>query len=275
MQPATTADQALQNLQSFQGTQQTPEQLLNGANTSLGVPQAQQQVTGLRQAISNTTNLLNGIPSSIQGRTGNSLVTSAQANAQIGNAEAPVNTQLNKEQGDYTTANTDYEQLTQQAEDRANADLQAQTGQQSYLQNIYNDLYTKQQDTAAAAFAQQQLAEQQREANQTAANAGSGNPFSPTLFPPPNNTSTAVKPSMQPRTGGGFNFQDTTGAPISAAKYAQLTGTPLGTLLQQMASKGDMGAANAYADYSKVVNSGNAAAIANVKKNFESIFWGT
>lgn len=175
MQPAapsaTTSAQALQNLQSYQGQEQSPDQLLNTANTSLGVPQAQQQVTGLRQAINNTTTLLNGIPSSIQGRTGNSLVTSAQANAQIGNAEAPVNTQLNKENSDYSDANTTYEQLEQQAQAQANADLQGQTGQESYLQNIYNDLYGQEQNAAAAKFAQQQLAEQEREANLSASSA--------------------------------------------------------------------------------------------------------
>lgn len=181
MQPATTSSQALQNLQSFQGQQQTPEQLLNSANTSLGVQGAQQQVTGLRQAIGNTTNLLNGVPSSILGRTANSLVTSAQANAQMANAEAPLTTKLNQQEGDYSNDNQTYEQLAQQAENEANANLQGQQGQESYLQNVYNDIYGQEKDTAAANFAQQQLAEQAREANQTASNAGSGNPSSPSL----------------------------------------------------------------------------------------------
>lgn len=174
MQPATTSSQALQNLQSFQGQQQTPEQLLNSANTSLGVQGAQQQVTGLRQAIGNTTNLLNGVPSSILGRTANSLVTSAQANAQMANAEAPLTTKLNQQEGDYSNDNQTYEQLVQQAQDQANADLQGQQGQESYLQNIYNDIYGQEKDTAAANFAQQQLAEQQREANLSTSSSASG-----------------------------------------------------------------------------------------------------
>lgn len=49
---------------------------------------------------------------------------------------------------------------------------------------------------------------------------------------------------MSQRAGGGYNFLYH-GAPISAARYSQLSGTPFRTLLQNMANKGDTGAKTA------------------------------
>jgi len=53
------------------------------------------------------------------------------------------------------------------------------------------------------------------------------------------------QPSMQQRRDGGFNFQDASGKPISAATYAKLTGVSFGGLLQQMSRAGDAGAKRA------------------------------
>lgn len=53
------------------------------------------------------------------------------------------------------------------------------------------------------------------------------------------------KPAIQQRAGGGFNFQDASGAGISAARYSQLTGIPFRNLLQTMANAGDAGARSA------------------------------
>jgi molybdopterin converting factor small subunit len=60
------------------------------------------------------------------------------------------------------------------------------------------------------------------------------------------NLFSAPKPSasMAQRAGGGYNFTSN-GHAISAARYAQLTGTPFRSLLQQMATSGDSGAATA------------------------------
>lgn len=236
--PATTSAQALQNLQAYQGQTQSPDQAVTSAQQSLGVPQAQQQVSGLRQAINNTTTLLNGIPSSVQGRTANSLVTSAQANAQIGNAEAPVNDQLNKEQSDYTDANTNYDQLEQQAEAKANAQLTGQQSQMGYLQSIYNDLYGQESDAA-------KLAEQSREANlSSGSDDGLGSALASILGggaqPATPAGSYGLKQANNP--GGGYYFRDSSGKPISALQYAQLSGTDYNDLIKKMASSGDSGA---------------------------------
>lgn len=51
--------------------------------------------------------------------------------------------------------------------------------------------------------------------------------------------------SSSPKSGGGFSFTDSQGNAISAAKYAQLTGTPFRTVLKKMAASGDSGARKA------------------------------
>lgn len=50
--------------------------------------------------------------------------------------------------------------------------------------------------------------------------------------------------TMNQRAGGGYNFTSN-GQAISAARYAELTGTPFRSLLQTMANNGDSGAATA------------------------------
>lgn len=164
MQPATTSSQALQNLQQFSSAAQSPQQLISGANQSLGVDAAQQQVSGLQKAIGQTTNLLNQVAPSVMGRTANSLVTSGQANNQIAQQSAPIQTNLQNDTSAYNQANTDYANKEQQAQQLVNAEQTGQSNQQSYLQGIYNDLYTAEQNQA-------QQAEAQREFNTSQANA--------------------------------------------------------------------------------------------------------
>lgn len=168
---AQNSSQAMQNLQGFTGAMQSPQAAMDAANKQYGVQQQQQQVSGLRQAIQNTTGVLNQVAPSIMGRTANSLVTAAQANRQIQNEEAPLNTQRNQENQDYTNANSNLQDDLTQASNLANANLNAQGQQESYLQGIYNDLYTQEQNAA-------QLAEQEREANLQASSASSGGSLS-------------------------------------------------------------------------------------------------
>lgn len=163
MQP-TTSSQALSNLQSFQQGMQKPEDILNSQEQALGVPAATQQVQGLRGAIQNTTTMLNNVAPSVYGRTQNSLETNAQANANIANEQAPISANLNKENTDYTNQESDLQNLLGKAGTLASLKTQGQDSQLGYLQNIYNDLYGSEQDSA-------KLAEQAREANLSASTA--------------------------------------------------------------------------------------------------------
>src|ERR1039458_10219473 len=143
---ATTSQQALGGLQSFQGSMQSGSDMLKSDQQALGVPQAGQEVSGLRQAITNTTNLLNQVAPSVYGRTGGSLVTDAQATKQIGNEQAPLNTQLNKENTDAGNAATNYQDLLSQATTQANLDQTGQQNKLTGLEGIYNSLYGQEKD---------------------------------------------------------------------------------------------------------------------------------
>jgi hypothetical protein len=160
---ATTSSQALGNLQTFQGQMQSGQDIYNGQKQALGVDQAGQQVSGLRQAITNTTNLLNQVAPSVYGRTQNSLVTDAQATKQIGNEQAPLNTQLNKESTDESNAASNYSNLLGQA--TTLSDLQDKTQQEKLtgLQGIYQSLYGQEKDAASAKAAADQAAEAKRQ----------------------------------------------------------------------------------------------------------------
>lgn len=173
MQPATTSQQALSNLQSFQSSMKNPTDILTQQQQQAGVPAQQQQVSGLRQAITNTTNLLNQIPSGVMGRTQGSLVTGAQANRIAQNESAPVYANLQKENQDYSGAQSDYDRLVQQAQTAANAEIGGQQQQLGNLQSIYSNLFGSEQAKAAQNLEQQKLAEQIREANMSRASNNS------------------------------------------------------------------------------------------------------
>lgn len=164
---AATSQQALGNLQNFQKNMQDPSQMQTAQETQLGVPQAQQQVSGLRQAITNTTNLLNNVPSSVMGRTGGSLVTSAQANAQIQNEQAPIAQNLNQQGTQLNNASSDLNTLLGQATTRTGLQEQGQQDKLGILKDIYTSLFGSEQAKASQKLEQQKLTEQAREANQS------------------------------------------------------------------------------------------------------------
>ncbi len=178
MPPATDSTTALKNLQGYQASLQTPQQATEAANKALGVDAAGQNVQGLRGAIQRTTGLLQQVAPSIYGRTGNSLVTNAQATRQIGNESAPIQQNLATEGQNLTNAAQDYQDLTSKAQAQAAGTLQGQQGQLGYLQQIYQNLSGQEQNAKDEAYRQATLAEQRRQADLQAAtsraNAASG-----------------------------------------------------------------------------------------------------
>lgn len=168
MNPTNSAG-ALQQLQDYQKTAKTPDQAFTDANAQFGVPGAQQALTGLRGAIQQTTSVLNNVAPSVMGRTGNSLVTSAQANRIIGNEQAPIQTSLGKLGTDYGNAQQDFQNAEGQAATRAQATLTGQQGQLSYLQQLYSSLVDQEQKAAAAAEQKRQF-----DVEQARLRAGSG-----------------------------------------------------------------------------------------------------
>lgn len=270
---ATTSAQALQNLQSFQGSMKNPADILTGQEQSLGVPQAQQQVSGLQQAIQNTTNLLNNVSPSVYGRTQDSLETDAQANREIQNESAPIQTTLGKQNTDLGNDQTNLQSLLGQAGTLAGLSAQGQTAQEGYLEDIYKNLYGQEQDQAAQAFQQQQLAEQEREANQkSSSSSGGGLDLSSLLNPSTPTSGLPQGVSLKDSTAGGGSGYNFTfgGTPVSAAKYAQESGGDIRTFLQQMGQSGDKTAAAALQD---LINSKGVWTPA-IQAKYPSLFWG-
>lgn len=172
----TTSSAALSSYQNLASGLQSPNDILSSQESSLGIPGEQQQVSGLRQAITDTTNLLNQVGPSVMGRTANSLVTSAQANRQIQNEAAPIQSKLAGLNASDQQAESDLAANRSKAATAASLQEQGQQNQLSSLYNIYQALYGQEQDSSKSAEAQRefdanqqqsasQLAEQEREAN--------------------------------------------------------------------------------------------------------------
>lgn len=172
---ATTSAGALQNLQGFEGSQQSANQLQTANNTALGVPAAQQQVSGLRGAINNTIQLLSQVAPSVMSRARNSLMTTAQGNSDIAAEQAPLNTTLTNQNTDYNQANSDLTNATNQANTLTTNNLTGQQNQLSYLQGIYTDLANSEQQATSNKLAQDQL-NASIAASKTSASSGSSAP---------------------------------------------------------------------------------------------------
>lgn len=173
MNPANSG-QALQQLEAFQGSEKAPQDILSGQEQSLGIPAAQQQVSGLRQAITNTTNLLNQVAPGVYGRTANSLVTTAQAGRQIQNESAPIQTKLSGLNTAEGNASNDLNTNLSRAANLASLEQSGQSTKESGLMDIYKALYGQEQDTAAKQADAAKQAEAVREFNVSQANSKSG-----------------------------------------------------------------------------------------------------
>lgn len=234
---ASTSTQALSDLQSFQSGMTKPDQAYQQAGQQLGVPAAQQQVQGLRGAINSTTSLLQQVAPSVMGRTQNSLVTSAQAGRQIQNEQAPIQTDLARENQDYTGASQDYNTLLNQANTQAGANLQGQQGQLSYLQQLYQTLSGNEQKA-------QDFAEQQRQFNADqaykqqalkASSAASAGASGVSL----GGSSSGANGTLGRDASGGYKITNSSGAPITLGQYAAANGLGIAQISQLLMQSGN------------------------------------
>lgn len=178
MNPQNSAE-ALARLQSTQGGQRSLADITAEANQQYGVDKAQEQVTGLRGAIRGTSNLLKQVAPSIMGRTGGSLVTSAQAAKQIQNESAPLQQTLSEQSQDYSLASGDLDKAVQNAQQLAGSRYGDQQNNISYLQNLYNTMFQREEADKAAKAAELARQEQIRQFNAQlqASNAASNRTF--------------------------------------------------------------------------------------------------
>lgn len=158
------------------------------------------------------------------------------------------------------------------------ANLRKQGQDQAFsLQEAINSVNERKQSAALGMrqYEQQRydafLEQQRREEAERRARAAA-NSFSPTFG---GGAKPAPTPTVSRKDDGGFAFTDTAGRPISAAVYAQQTGTPLGELLQNMAKQGDRYAAQMYnqirANQGWFADPRNKAIISRM---YSPIFWG-
>ncbi len=152
------------------------------------------------------------------------------------------------EQAKYTA--TDYlpalANLRQQGQQQAMSLQDAILGINERRDTLAQGIYQQEQDRSFQSRENAlNRAAQQRASAQAAAMPSFGNLFGG--MGGGQDTSANGLPKMQPRKGGGFNFQDAYGTPINAAEYVQLQ-NQMGSkitfrnLLQNMASHGDSGA---------------------------------
>jgi predicted transcriptional regulator len=207
MNPANSAE-ALTAVQQAQSQAQDPNAYLSQQRQQLGVNDAQNTVTGLRGAINNTTKLLQQVAPSIMGRTASSLVNAGQAQRQIANEQAPISATLTDQGGQYNEANQSLSRLQDQASQAAAGQYQGQQDKLSYLQNVYNNLYQREQDATTQA-------EQKRQFDIQAAQAakGSGGYDLSSLL---GGGSDQYATSTDQNGGTQFTLQ---GKPITAAQY--------------------------------------------------------
>ncbi len=182
MNPANSQE-ALSQLQQIQAQSQNPNDILSGQRQQLGVNAAQETVAGLRGAINNTTKMLKQVAPGVMGRTGQSLVTSAQANRIIQNEQAPISENLSEQGTQYTQAGEDLNRLEGQASQAAQGLYQGQQDKLSYAQNLYNTLYQREQQAEAARQAEADRQEQIRQFNQSLASKGGSGESSFNLSP--------------------------------------------------------------------------------------------
>lgn len=244
---ADTSQQALGDLQATQAAAQNPNDILTAQRQQLGVNDAQNTLTGLRGAVDSTTKLLKSVAPSVMGRTSSSLVTNAQAGKQIQNEQAPISATLTDQGEAYNRGNEDLTKKQQQATEAANGIYQGQQDKMSYLQNIYNNLFQKEQAAEASRQAEANRQEQIRQFNEQlgASNRASAASSNPGFSLGGLGGAGGGTPAMSQRGDKGFNFQGSNGQSVSAATYAQLTGQSFRSVLQKMASAGDQGAKTA------------------------------
>ena len=249
---ATTSAQALSNLQSFEGSQPSASTVASNNANQFGVPQQQQQVSGLQAAIQNTTNLLNQVAPTVMGNTQNSLVTQAQANSQIANQEAPIQTNLTNEGNQYSAANTALTNDQNSANALTTADLTGQQNQLSYLQSIYSDLANAQQQ----AFNNNEQLKTDAAGSTSSGSSGTSSPSLASLLGGSSSGSSSGGGggTMSRNSVGGYEFTGANGQPESMAAYfagegysGQALSTAAANLLKASGSANDRGIGNAIA----------------------------
>lgn len=157
-----------QQLKEAQDSAQNPLDIYEKSINDLGVGDVRQRVNSIRGTLLNTENLLNGVDSSVTGRTSGSLVTEAQRQRLVNLERQPLAQQYNSQQGALGNETANLSDLLGQASNRSNL---ISSGQQQKIGNLKDLLSVAtqkeaQQRAQAEADRQYQLAMQQFQESQ-------------------------------------------------------------------------------------------------------------
>lgn len=144
MQPTSSA-QALQQLTTYRSGRKNPYDILAEQKKKLGVDDVNSRVGKLRTAIINTENLLEGVDDSVTGRTSGTLTTDAARSRIVNLERQPVAKTLATQQSGLSAEQANLEALTSQAMQGAQLQYQGDSDQETFLSNLYNTLFGKEQ----------------------------------------------------------------------------------------------------------------------------------
>lgn len=164
---AANSQEALQQLQQFQSSRENPMQIYNRATTDLGVGDVRGRVTGLRNTLLNTENLLNQVEGSVTGRTQGSLVTEAQRSRLANLERQPLAAQYGQQSKGLANEQATLSDLLNQAQQRSSMEFQGQQTREQSLRDIYNTMFSREQEQRRREEADRAFAEQQRQYNES------------------------------------------------------------------------------------------------------------
>lgn len=264
--------------------------------TEQGLPELEQQAGVFKEQIFKTKDLLDRLDEDINARTVGTFTTEAQRRRQIAAEGEPLRTQLGRlgtglepiserltaGLGQVSTLlgleSSERERTLKPLEMRIGAlsDRFAReiTGYTQSSQNELTALLDKLENERRLEQREwervQQLAAEEREFARQKALARS-NVSAAGQYLQPRQAQAQPSATRKP-SGGGFAFADTAGKPISAAKYAQLTGQNVLDVFRSMGQSGDTYAAQVYNQLKANPNSQN---MPQVKQAYSALFWGT
>lgn len=178
------SSQLFSQYQTFQQKRSKPEDYVKKYTSELGVDQAKERVKSARTAIRSTEDTISGIPDSVAGRTSGSLVTDSQRNRLVQNEVAPLQDVLRTQNAGYGDATSDFNTLNSDLERRVGLALQGDDTQANTLLQLFQAASDAEKQAEAVRQFNAQMAEQQRQFNEsqrTARAAAAASSYTPTF----------------------------------------------------------------------------------------------
>lgn len=257
-------------------------------NSELGIPELNKQASVFKDQIYNTKDLLDRLDEDITTRTAGTFTNDAQRRrivaseaqplettlSRLGNGLAPISDMITSAQNQLSTLLP--LNVQQQSKELQPIEMQINAAGDRFAREITGFTSSKQSELSALMDKLQRDRElADREWQRAQQLAAEERDYAKYLR---ENAPAAAAPKAVRRNDGGYNFTDASGKPISAGTYATLTKTPIGTLLNSMASTGDKTAANAYRWLQSIQGSDLFKSGAYKKtpayNSYSSLFWG-